>query len=367
MSRVLIVSPFVPPHRGGLETYIGWLTAALATAGHDVRWLTTDVRPAAAHYVVPARDVAVGGGTSWPLVIPSSRIRQIVDDATAWADLVLHQNCFWNLTSVAAASAKRNGTRQRTIVHAAFATYPGAGATTHLSADAYRIAFGKRQLLRAPPIAVSHASVKFMQDEYGVRAIRVPCPLPDVPEIVGATLAVDGPVRIAWVGRLAPVKAPNVAVAAIERLTTDRRVELHMFGGGPMELEVRTSPAVILRGDLPRVEVLRAVADCHIFLSTSLADNAQLALLEALVLERPSVATDVGEASAYLAGALRVGLTSPGDVAATARALDLVIADWPSRAAATAERGRSLRSEYDPEVIADQLLRVLGLTLAPPG
>ena len=361
MSRVLIVSPFGPPHRGGLETYVGWLCECIAGAGHDVRLLSCDVRDVDAEWITPARDLLVGGGTSWPLVLPSPRVRSIVREAVSWADLVLHQNCFWNLTSLAASAARRAGRAQRTIVHAAFATYPGAGATTRVSADAYRLLLGGRQLSLAPPIAVSHASKAFIESEYGVACERVPCPLPGVPDIRGAQLEPGQPARIAWVGRIAPVKAPLDAVEAVRLLSQTHDVELHVFGTGPMEDRIPDEPFIIRRGNVARAELLHEVADCHLFLSSSLADNAQLALLEALVLGRPSVATSVGEAPAYLAHPLDRLLTKPADPTGTAATLTMAINDWDRWAALTRVRAGELRVEYDPGTVGDEMLRALHL------
>lgn len=361
MSRVLIVSPFGPPHGGGLETYVDWLRECISGAGHEVRLLSCDVRDVDAEWITPAQDLLVGGGTSWPLVLPSRRTRATMREAVRWADLVLHQNCFWNLTSLAASAARRGGCAQRTIVHAAFATYPGAGVTTRVSADAYRLLAGQRQLRIAPPIAVSYASKAFVEAEYGVPCDRVPCPLPGVPEIEGACLGPGERVRIAWVGRVAPVKAPLDAVEAVRLLAQTHDVELHMFGTGPLSDRIPDDVRIVRRGNLQRDELLREVASCHVFLSTSLADNAQLALLEALVLGRPSVATTVGEAPAYLAGPLTGGLTAPADPAGAAAALSMVIDDWDRWAAWTGTRARQLRNEYDPAAVGAEMLRVLYL------
>ena len=361
MSKVLIVSPFVPPHRGGLETYVGWLHRDLAAAGHEVGILATDVRPASATACVHAVDLRVGGGTSWPLVLPSRRTTRLVDRVLDGVDVVVHQNCFWNLTDLVSRRAARRRIFQRTVVHAAFATYPGAGWSTRASATAFRVVAGAPQLRRAAPIAVSRASQRFVADEYGMEAAYVPCPIPQVPVIAGAGFSGEEPLRIAWVGRLAPVKAPVDAIRAVADVARTRSVELHMFGGGPLSDALPDAPFITWHGDTPREDVLRAVADSHVFLSTSLADNAQLALLEALALGRPCVATDVGEAALYLSGQLARGLAPPGDVRALAGAIGHVAADWTSMQAAAAARGEELRRDYAPERAIAMMLQELEL------
>ena len=362
MTRVLIVSPFLPPHRGGLETYVEWLHTAMRSAGHEVRLMGCDVRPSDADYLVPARDLRVAGGTSWPLVIPGRQSRRVIVEAVAWADLVVHQNCFWNLTRLASKESARRSKAQFTVVHAAHATYPGAGLTTRISAAAYARFAGRPQLSVAPAIAVSRATQDFLADEYKIPSRYVPCPLPQVPpDVSRSSEPAREPARIAWVGRLVPVKAPLVAVDVLNRLRSVQSVELHVFGGGPLADRLRGHAGVVMRGEMPRDAVLRGIASCDAFLSTSVADNAQIALLEALALGLPCVATSVGEAPNYLQGSLRAGLVPVGDTVAMSSALEEALADRPRSSRDALQRGYELLREHDPARCSNQMLDALAL------
>jgi glycosyltransferase involved in cell wall biosynthesis len=362
-ARVLIVSPFGPPHRGGLEAYIEWLSSSLAGHGADVRMLSTDVREVDADFAVHALDVPVGGGTSWPLVLGSPRDRAVISDAVRWSDLVIHQNCFWNLTALASRAAARLHRRQFTVVHAAYRTYPGAGHLTGAFAWAYARGVGRAQLRRAPAIAVSQSTRRFIESEYGTSALLAPCPLP-APEGSGRRSAHrDGgeALRIAWVGRLVPVKAPAVAIAVGDALAARYSFEMHMYGDGPLQAELPSRPWLRLHGALPREEVLDEVAQADLFLSTSRADNVQVALLEALSLGVPCVATRVGEAEDYLSGALSQGLVEIDDVAGMVNAIERVLAEGPQVRRESLRRGAQLAIRHDPDAAARRVIEVLGL------
>lgn len=363
MSRVLVVSPFLPPHRGGIETYVEWLRTIITEAGHEVRSMGCDVRPSDAEYVVPARDLRVAGGTSWPLVLPGRRARRMITHGVGWADLVVHQNCFWNLTSLAGKAADRQGRQQFTIVHAAHATYPGSGIGTRAAAGAYARIFGRAQLRAAPAIAVSRATEAFLARDYSSPATYVPCPLPRLPvRGLRSGEASGSPARIAWVGRLVPVKAPETAVDVLRALRASRAAELHVFGGGPLADRLRGHPGVVLRGEISRDDLLRSLAECDAFLSTSVADNAQIALLEALALGLPCVATRVGEATTYMDGALRDGLVAVGDIPAMVSALTRQLDERPRYSSDARRRGEQLLREHDPHRCAEEMLTALKLS-----
>lgn len=361
--RVLVVSPFGPPHHGGLESYIDWLHGALESHGASVRMLSTNVREVDADYTVGAIDVPVGGGTSWPLVLPGRGTRATIRSSLEWADIVIHQNCFWNLTALVSRMAARHGVPQYTVVHAAYRTYPGAGFVTSSFAWAYGTSIGRSQLRRAPAIAVSASTQRFVEREYGVPALLAPCPLPAPNGEVAASgpSVHDGPPRIAWVGRMVPVKAPDIAVRVGDALAAHGGIEMHFYGGGPLEETIPARPWLHVHGALPREDVLREVARADLFFSTSRADNVQVALLEALSLGVPCVATRVGEADEYLVGPLARGLVEVDDVGGMVMAIRDVLASGQDMRQDARLRGAELVAEHDPDRAARRMAELLDL------
>jgi glycosyltransferase involved in cell wall biosynthesis len=145
---------------------------------------------------------------------------------------------------------------------------------------------------------------------------------------VGATpqLAADEPVRVVWVGRLAPEKDPLLAVRAVELLRAERQATLDVYGGGCLDRELaglaRARPWLMLHGSRGWDEIQAVQATAHLCLSTSAADNVQVAVLEALSRGIPVVSTRVGDASRYyLLDPLSRFCVAPGDPEAIAGAI----------------------------------------------
>jgi colanic acid/amylovoran biosynthesis glycosyltransferase len=109
------------------------------------------------------------------------------------------------------------------------------------------------------------------------------------------------PFEILFVGRLAPVKGPQVLVAAMDRLVKESRpVRLRFVGDGPehaaLEHSVTArglSPHVIFEGwqNADRVRALYQQAD--IFALPSFAEGIPVVLMEAMAMEIPCVTTRI--------------------------------------------------------------------------
>lgn len=345
--RVLIASTFVSPHVGGVERYVDWLRASLAAEGHEVR-LVAAARPAHADLVVPSISPGAGSVGTVPVAIPGprslGRLRQLV----RWADVVVIQNCFYTLSFAVACVARAAGVPARTIVHANSNAIPGMGFTSRLLATGYARTLGAIQLHLAPPFPVSHSGACFLVDEYGVTGEVLTFPLGTLPtRQPPAPPTRDTPLDIVWAGRLAPAKAPAIAVRAVERLRNEQPCRLHVYGDGPLASSLPKADWVVRYGMRPWNEVVAAQARAHVFLSTSIADNVQTSLLEAAAMGVPSVATDVGEAAAYLRGDLSSLLCPINDPVRIARALGDVARDWAALDAAASATATALREEHD--------------------
>ena len=101
---------------------------------------------------------------------------------------------------------------------------------------------------------------------------------------------------------------------------------------------------ITVPGAMPPAEVLGWVAALDVFAFPSVRDNLPLAVIEAMQLGRPVVASDVGDLPWALAGG--AGIVVPaGDVAALAAALRRLAADPALRArlgAAAKERAEAV-------------------------
>lgn len=102
--------------------------------------------------------------------------------------------------------------------------------------------------------------------------------------------AVDGPLRVLWIGRLVPEKRPlaflRAGLAAIERLGPGR-LRLSIVGDGEDAARARSlvaaHPDVQLLGRRPHAEVLALLADSHLCALTSVGwDNQPMTVVEAV-------------------------------------------------------------------------------------
>ena len=177
------------------------------------------------------------------------------------------------------------------------------------------------------PVSVSRVGVRGAHELYGVEAAYLPYPLRALP-MAPAPLSPSQQTafRVVFVGRLSPEKDPLLAVRAVERLRERRETQLTMYGDGPLRPQLdalaHDRPWLAVLGAQDWVDVQAAQASAHACLSTSSADNVQVALLEALSRGIPAVSTRIGDAPAYYCPRLVGFCVWPRNVGRLAAALD---------------------------------------------
>jgi glycosyltransferase involved in cell wall biosynthesis len=168
--------------------------------------------------------------------------------------------------------------------------------------------------------------------------------------------------RIVWVGRLFPEKHPVLAVEAVEILRRTRAAELHVCGDGPLRPELERLAAerswLVLYGARPWEEAQALQGSGHACLATSVADNVQVAVLEALSRGIPTVSTRVGDAPTYYVSSSLRDLCVPArDSVAMASALAEIASSYSSYRRAFAANAEILRARHTD--IGDDLVRLL--------
>lgn len=168
----------------------------------------------------------------------------------------------------------------------------------------------------------------------------------------------DGPLRVVWLGALAPVKRLDVLLGALGR--TPGAV-LRVIGDGPerpaVERLVRTlglSDRVTLVGhrDDPSDELARG----QVFALTSAAENCPLALLQAMASGVPVVASRVGGVPEVVRDGVDGLLVEAGDEAALASALGRLAADRDLRSRLGDAGRRRVRDGFTLDQCVDGLL-----------
>lgn len=166
------------------------------------------------------------------------------------------------------------------------------------------------QGVSTPLSVLSNGLEDSVLDEIGVTAVRVVAP--------GEEL------RVMWCGRLSPEKRPEVFVDAAARVPGIRS---HLYGDGiargALAKRVAGLPAgrVTVHGGVPQSEVLAAMRDAHVLVSSSLDfDNQPMVILEAIATGLPVIVTDPDLAESLPPGGHIV--TSTPDAAGLAAALE---------------------------------------------
>jgi glycosyltransferase involved in cell wall biosynthesis len=137
----------------------------------------------------------------------------------------------------------------------------------------------------------------------GVLCQRIPA-MVAIPARAPSTPSDESRIRLVCVGRMEPIKGLDLVLRATRRLM-DRGTpcELRIIGEGSdrerlqrLASDLDLGKAATFLGSLPQDEVYRELAGSHVFVSGSHQEGFSLALLEALAMGIPAVATDVGSA-----------------------------------------------------------------------
>jgi glycosyltransferase involved in cell wall biosynthesis len=360
--RVLLVSSFVLPHAGGVEQFVATLGELLAQQGCEVRLLACR-RPGedtTADATVPARYL---GRAGWPL--PTGGWATVWREA-GQADAVVANNALHVLSAVAVLAGRRRRVPSLLVIHGSGqGVRPGARGLGTARA-AFQRTLGGQAVRRSLPVSVSRAGVAGARSAYGVEAEYLPFPLPELPEAALPPAPAAGEaMRVVWIGRLAPEKDPLSAVQAVESLSAHRPVALDVYGDGPLRSRLDALAAqrswLTVHGARPWPEVVEAQGRAHACLSTSVWDNVQVAVLEALARGVPVISTRVGDAPHYYAPPLERWCVEPGDPVATARALGALAASYDDNREAFAANGRRLQAIHrDAPRVLMELIALAG-------
>ncbi len=332
------------------------MVAALPRAGWDVRTVGC---VGAADLVWPC---ASRMPLNQPIPLPDLQAYRSLRTMVRESDVVFIQNFFWPLSSLASEVTWRVGRPALTMVHSNTTSPAGSSALVDLISRVHARSIAARQLRHAPPVAIAHSAVAFIQGTFGLMAPLFPLPLP---HLCGSgrdkAWLSEEPMRLVFAGRLVALKNPAAVIEAARRVATRRAVRLDVYGDGPLRkvLESRAPSWVVFHGSRPRDQVLQAVAQAHCFVNASSTDTALTSLLEALCLGVPSISTNVGDASIYLAGELSRLVVAVDDVEAIAVAIDAVADSWPLWRQLSAARGvvlRDIHSEDRSLEVLDSLL-----------
>ena len=151
---------------------------------------------------------------------------------------------------------------------------------------------------------------------------------------------------LAFVGRLTPVKGPDLALEALAKLP---QIRLVMVGGGAMKRTLRelahklgVEQRVIWAGPQPHLQIPRYLAAADALLLPSRSEGDPNAVLEALSCNRPVAAAEVGGVPQVVKENQNGALFPACDIEAMVQAIEKVLAtDWQAGQLSQALEGRT--------------------------
>ena len=176
-------------------------------------------------------------------------------------------------------------------------------------------------------------------------------------EEVKARYGFSGYKIVLFVGRLSYEKRVDVLIKAFSELVReDQRIRLLLVGSGPYERKLKElcgelgiSDKVVFFGQVPHERVPELLAMADVFVLPSMVEGLPKALLEAMAMKKPIVATFAPGIADVVRPGVEALLVKVGDEKGLARAMRMVLAD-ERLAMKLAERARAtFEEEYSYE------------------
>ncbi|MFF5964054.1 glycosyltransferase family 4 protein [Streptomyces collinus] len=344
MRTIVQITPYYPPHLGGLERVVSHLAREQAKR-HDVRVLTTALGSADAPRTTHENGVVVHRHRAVEMAHTAIAPGLAAHLARLPGDAVLHLHCAHALLpEMVALTARLRGTRFLLHFHL---DVDASGPLGPLLPYYKRHVFGRVLRAAAGVVALTDAQAAFLTDTYGIPADRVHVVPNGVDEayFMPAREPAPGPVNLLYVGRLGAQK--NVARLLDAMRLTRQDIRLRIVGDGELLGRLEEQAArlrldnVEFSGGLLGADLVKAYAGADAFVLPSDKEGMPLVVLEAMAAGLPVVATDVPGTRELVRG---TGLLAAPEPAALAAALDSVAADPALRARlarASTERARN--------------------------
>jgi glycosyltransferase involved in cell wall biosynthesis len=360
--RVLVVSGIWPPDVGGPASHAPDVARFLIERGHEVGAVVTAASaPAAEAYPVhwvsralPKGAVHVAAGVE---IARAARRADVVYATglfarTAAACGLARRPFVVKLTGDPAFERAR--WRRRVTGDVRRFQEGGGGIEAALLRRVRDSALG-----RAAHVVCPSGFLRELALSWGLAPERVsvlPNPAPALPELaprdeLRRSFGIDGP-TLAFAGRFGPQKALDLLVDAMSRVDG---VTLLLAGEGEAPA---AGERVRFLGALPRERVLELFAAADASVLSSSWENFPHAVVEALAVGTPVIATRVGGVPEVVEDGVNGLLVPPGDAAALAEAVRRFFADGALRDRLRAAAAPSVE-RFAPDTIVDALERTL--------
>jgi phosphatidylinositol alpha-mannosyltransferase len=351
--RVLQISPYYPPHLGGVERVAQALAGTLGRR-REVEVLTT----------------ALPAVSAEPDPVPVHRFRALevastpISPGLFAALLRAPRGSLWHVHCCSALIPEQVMVaawlrRQPYVLHF-HADVAASGPLGRLLPAYKKHVFGRAVRAAARVLVLSADQAVFVEKSYRVPADRIRV----VPNGVDESLfreprrsAAGGPLRLLYVGRLAVEKNVARLIDAVAQVKSE--VRLTVVGDGPQRAELlrradAAGLAVEFTGSLHGARLIQAYAEADLFVLPSNGEGMPMAVLEAMAAGLPVLATDVPGSRELVSGR---GMLAAPQVPALAQAIEELAGDAALRDRLARQCAAAAR-EYGWEASADLVERI---------
>ncbi|MDO4241145.1 MAG: glycosyltransferase [Microbacteriaceae bacterium] len=377
--RIAMVTDYYLPTLGGVQTAIKAQSEMLRAAGHEVTVFCPLAQPSQDPHVVALPAAKFFRPDGYPLTIGTGRATAIMKREFAERKIdVVHTNSelfaslagvraarFHNLPIVHTMHGRADVYAQSVLplphlvsgplarIHGRHASAKGIKIRRDLHYTKTATARRMWRMLLAQARLSAHVIVpsSHFHDKFLAQGIETPSTVMSntleesvrekIGEPVPRKLKPGEPMRVIWVGRLSPEKRPDIFARAVAQVGGDK-IDAHIYGEGMHRREVeKVGGPAVLHGSVPQHQVLAAMRDAHLLVSTSYDfDNQPMVMLEAVASGLPVMFCDPDLAEVVPDGA---GFLSETPEAAGLAASLQALLDNPAeiaRASAAAIAGR---------------------------
>ncbi len=381
--KVLIFSPFYPPHIGGLETHSDEFNRHLSTKGVVITVFTPllpiealghEVRHNGVHVV---RYLAFEPLHNYPMPMFWKKAfwQQWHALFALQPDIVISRTRFFFPSLMACWYAYRHELPFLHIEHGSdFAQFNGQFKTT--LGKLYDWTVGRFILHHADSIvANSQASARFVKklsDRVDVSVIYRGANIETIERCAPNQKIAEhyrDKTIIAFIGRLIDGKGTHDLITALS-LSQRTDVVTLIIGGGPEEARLKKMTAeyhltdqVVFFGNLPFEEAISILKTAHIVVNPSYTEGLPTSVTESALCHKAIIATDVGGTPEVISGNNDGFLIPPRQPKLIAEKLELLIEDRELRATFAQNAFESVKSKFDWDHSARQYLAVFAQLL----
>jgi glycosyltransferase involved in cell wall biosynthesis len=273
--KILMITPKIS-RIGGVATHVSKMVQFLTRDGHEVEIISSENTP-----IVPVK------GLMNPSFTATSAVKAIYKRLRGERFDVIHAH------NIPSALAMRFSSGYRVLtLHGVYSEQIGY---LHGSALGRLSRLVERRALRwANAVTAVSSIVAEHYSKQGFRVVYIPNAI-DLEDLPRETQRFHDQ-QIVYNGRLSPEKGVDILLEGF--LNSNLKAKLVLIGSGPLEEKLRemarNDNRVIFTGQLPRQEALKIVKGSDVFVLPSIHEGLSTALLEAMALEVPVVATRVG-------------------------------------------------------------------------